>query len=669
VNSMNNRSTLVIPPRPVIRWPGRKPRSVAIPPARDPFVNTRLIRLTPDENGLDRFWISSFNSAFGSLGVCINETGDHRVYPSGSFHHAGFYSAVQTKDDTLWLCYKLSHMVRLNLCTGEFKAFPTGAPPAMAFAGMAFDPSTGKVFAIAHSGPNIVGVSFDTRNGSTAKIHELSTQDHYMRFSFPNGDGTYTIELQCPGLTFVRWDPRTETVVPRRLMKILDLHTEGSLVYQMIRGNDGRVYMPGHGWYEPRTGRIGAGPRPEKDNLTWFARDRISAYGVPLGGSSVHRWLFKTGQVREVVASLGMGFMNTNLTRSGKLLCVTKDGFFTRHDAKTGELEMSRRLDTDNIQGVDCVIRIDRDRVLGTPFITQRFWEANLRTQTGYDCGAVAPGGGEILRVWKLGGRIYLAAYTGGELMEYNPAEHPHFPENPRVVAKPPTGMRPVASADDGRRIFYACSHHYGHLGSTLTRYDTRTGMVFNRENPLPDQQIVSLCYEKASNSLLCGTTYEADGASVPPATRDTVLARLDAETFNSVKTCKGPTGSTGIRLIGPLGRNRWLGTCWGQFPDGSGARWFEFDAATFHTPKSDALRKLEGWGTSTWDWSTIQYAGKPGYFVCRVGPRVELWDMRKFRRVKVLGDTIEICGFFVQEQDVLIWTAWDVFVLENVLP
>jgi hypothetical protein len=42
---------------------------------------------------------------------------------------------------------------------------------------------------------------------------------------------------------------------------------------------------------------------------------------------------------------------------------------------------------------------------------------------------------------------------------------------------------------------------------------------------------------------------------------------------------------------------------------------------------------------------------------------------MRKFRRVKVLGDTIEICGFFVQEQDVLIWTAWDVFVLENVLP
>jgi len=131
--------------RPVIRWPGKKPLCAPIPAARDPFVNTPLLKLTPDRNGLDRFWISSWNAAFGCLGVCINELGEHRVYPSGSFHYAGFYSAVQTDDDTLWLCAKLSCMVRLNLKTGLFKEFATGAPPVMPFAGMAYDARTGKV--------------------------------------------------------------------------------------------------------------------------------------------------------------------------------------------------------------------------------------------------------------------------------------------------------------------------------------------------------------------------------------------------------------------------------------------------------------------------------------------------------------------------------------------
>jgi len=652
---------------PVIRWPGDKPRSAPIPPARDPFVNTPLLKLMPDQNGLDRFWISSFNGAFGCLGVCINEMGEHRVYRFGDFRYAGFYSAVQADEDTLWLCSNLSFLLRLTLSTGAIEEFITGAPRAFVFAGMAYDAETSKLFAVGGSTP--IGLSFDTRTCSTAKIHDVDTLDHYMRFSFPNADGTHTIELQCPGLTFVRWDPQTESVAPRAMKPVVDMHTEGNLVYRMISDAEGRRYMPGNGWYAPQTGQIGDGPRPEKDDITWFARDAAFAYGIPLGEASVNRWCFATGQVQPVASEPGMGYLNTNLTRSGKLVSVTKDGIFSRYDATTGEMEMSRRLETDNVQSVDCVIRIDRDRVLGTPFITQRFWETNLRTKKGFDCGAAAPGGGEILRVWKLDGRIYMAAYTGGELVEYNPAMHPHFPENPRVVARPPTGMRPVAATDDGRRIFYACSHHYGHLGSIVTRYDTANGLAYYRDNPLPDQLIASLCYEQASNSLLCGTSYEADCASVPPTTHDTMLARLDAETCDALQTCTGPAGSIGVRLIGPLDRDRWLGTCWGEFADGAGSRWFVFDTAAFRTPEPNALQTLEEWETSMWEWQTAQYAGAPGHFVFKIGSRIELWDMREPRRIKVLGDSIHLGNFFVQGRDVLMWSAWDVFVLDNVLP
>lgn len=658
-----------IPRRPAIRWPGPTPRSTPVPLARDPFVNTPLLRLTPDAAGLDRFWISSFNGAFGSLGVCVNELGEARLFPFRSYRHPGFYSAVQTGPDTLWLCGNLARVVRLDLATGTFDEFDTGAPGALVFAGMAYDRHTGKLFFTAYPPGGTVAVSFSTRALRTVRLHKLATPDHYQRSSYAHADGTCSVELQCPGLTMARWNPRTEEVALTRVAAELEAHGSGNLVYRLVTGDDGRLYMPGLGWYDPAAGKIGRGPRPADDTVTWFARDKAFAYGIKTGTALLRRWRLGTDDVSDLgeYPGTGMGFMTTALSRSGKLVSVSKDGLFTRVDARTGEMELARPLPTDSVQPADCVIRIDRDRMLGTPFITQRFWEANLRTGRGIDCGPAAPGGGEILQVWRLGGRIYMAAYTGGELMEYDPAKPARFPENPRVVAKPPTGMRPVAAADDGRRIFYACSHPYGHLGSGLTRYDTRTGLAFYRDNPLPDQQIVSLCHDAHSDTLLCGTAFSADGASVPPTSTDTFLARLDADTGRVVRKTPGPAGATATRLVGPLGRGRWLGTCSGAFADGRGLRWFAFDAARFRTPTPADLRQFEGLHDD-WLGKGIQYAGRPGLFVLKVGPRIELWDMRAPRRLRILGDSPHLCAFFVQSPDVLVWTAWDVFVLEGVL-
>ncbi|MHB9022737.1 MAG: hypothetical protein ACYC7E_00975 [Armatimonadota bacterium] len=41
--------------------------------------------------------------------------------------------------------------------------------------------------------------SFDTRTLTGTKVFTDLTPEHYMRFSFPNGDGTYSIVLECPG--------------------------------------------------------------------------------------------------------------------------------------------------------------------------------------------------------------------------------------------------------------------------------------------------------------------------------------------------------------------------------------------------------------------------------------------------------------------------------------
>jgi hypothetical protein len=101
---------------------------------------------------------------------------------------------------------------------------------------------------------------------------------------------------------------------------------------------------------------------------------------------------------------------------------------------------------------------------------------------------------------------------------------------------------------------------------------------------------------------------------------------------------------------------------CTGTFDGKWGTRWFVFDAKAFGTPDAESLQTLEGWG------GKIQYAGKPGHVVMKIGTRFELWDMRKVKRVKLLADNEHLGHFFVQGRDLIVWSAWDVFVLENVL-
>ena len=48
---------------------------------------------------------------------------------------------------------------------------------------------------------------------------------------------------------------------------------------------------------------------------------------------------------------------------------------------------------------------------------------------------------GGVLLMWKVRRKAYMAAYTTGELSEFDPAQPARFPENPIVVADPPGGI------------------------------------------------------------------------------------------------------------------------------------------------------------------------------------------------------------------------------------
>lgn len=638
-----------------------------IPRTRDPFINTNLISVGPGDDGEERFWISTYNNSAGCIGALISESGTARLHRFDQCRHRnGFYSAVAEDAHTLWLCGDLSLVMRLDLQTGKTEEFSTGAPSALVFQGMILDPQTGKLFAVAFPPPHTTAFSFDYRSRKPVKLHSDICLDHFMRHSFPNGDGTYSCVLHCPGETLLRWDPLKETLATQQFNPQLDMKDfSGGTTYRLIGDERGRQYFPRLGWFDPKSRTFTAdGPRPNRE-MTWFARRGTRVWGtvVEHGNAQIGVWEMAGGEVRSLCSVPDSHVAGINLTASGKLVAVNLYGEFFRFDGETGALEISRRLPTDSIGHVDCLCRIDKDRLLGTPFITQRFWEVNLKTKKGRDCGRAAPGFGEILRTWKIGKRIYMAAYGGGELMEYDPDLDARFPENPRVVADPPMGMRPVAAADDGRNIFYSCSIDYGNLGCVLTKHDTQTGLTFYKRDPLGDQQVLGMFHDAAANQLICGTTMHADCQSCPPRSAVCYLARISAQDFSVIEQVALPQGIQSAGVAGPMGGGRWLCTGTGAFPgEPRATRWFVMDGDGIVVPPPESMQKIPA------DGYHLTGTGKPGLAIVWTGNRFELWDLRKPAFVKLLQEAPGPFNCFVQDDSVYLASPREIIVLENCL-
>ncbi len=645
-------------------WQGTTYR-VAVPRTRAPFVNTPLLPLDSG-GGEERFWISSFSRDGGCLGVLITEWGRERSVEFDPDQH-GCYSAIQTDEHTLWLCGHLDRLVRLDLRTLAFEVFPTGAPPALVFQGMPFDAATGRLFAMAVCDGEAVAFTYDTRACRTVRMHRDFTPLHYMRVSVPNGDGTWSIVAHVPDVGILRWDPAGETV--ETVMTGLDAPTERTL--RLVCDDAGRPYVPTQGWYDPRRGTFdSSGPSPERE-MTWFARRGDTVYGTDSGGDrlTVGCWNLADGSVGDVGVVPDARPFNVAVTASGRLVAVDLYGVFSRQLLPlAGPAEKRVELATDVVNHTDRVCRINDRLLLGTPFISQRFWVADIHTGHGADKGRAAGGSGEILAVWRAAGKAYMAAYAGGELMAYDPDGTPlGYPANPRVVASPPRAMRPIAQAQDDRHLYYSCSAPYGHLGCTLTAYDTRSGRAAYAVDPIGRQAICSLYRHRGRGVLLAGTTPHADCRSRPAARERSVLAVVDAATLAVRTVVDAPTGSQTVRIVGPVDDRRVL--CLTQecynLVDDRDARWFLAEADTLSLPGGNATAPLPD-GVRH-----VAYAGVPGRFVLQIGRRVERWAFAadvEPHATAILAENFHGYDVVVQDDSVYLLDIETITILEGSL-
>jgi len=614
---------------------------VPVPKTRDPFVNTPLCPVGPDTDGVERFWTSSWNATSGSTGVLVRADGAARVYRFPP-PHSGFYSAVATDPDTLVLCGDLSRVVRLTLSSGEWRSFDTGAAPGLVFQGMVRHRGTGKVLVVAFTGRTTDAVSFDTRAGRSVRLYRDVTPQHYLRAGFADGD-TVTLAVETPETELLHWDPVGE---------------------RLDRGGPAPAGAEAR-WrlFSERGPAALAGASPAgTGDVRWFTEHGGIVHGARTHAdhAEVVRWDRAAGTARTVCRVPDADHFTLSRTADGAhLVAVTRYGEFHRFDAESGRPESGQVLDTDAVGTVDCLVRLDDRTLLGTPFISQRFWTVDLASGRGVDQGRAAPGGGQVTRTWYAGGKVYLAAYAGGELTEYDPTRPARFPDNPRVVAAPPGAMRPVASTTYGSRLIYAATHRYGELGCVLAWYDRSTGRAGHRDDPLPEQSVQSMHHVPGTATILAGTARHADMTSREPAAATCRLVLLDATSLEVMAAVPMPPGADHVTVHGRLDGTGWLCGIGGL---AEGYRWFRADPAALATPAE--FRSLPAGIVPGGLFPTSE----PGRYVVHRDDRVELWDLAAERRLRVLHTEPGIYRVAVQDTSVYLVTAGELVVLDGVL-
>lgn len=633
-----------------------------LPFTRDPFINAQVVRAGVDPvTGEDRFWSSTWNSNSGSIGALFTASGQNKIFRfDKSRKQFGFYGASYQENDVMWLSCFLDQVTRLDLVSGETVSYDTGLPHELSFSGFTYDEKTKKIFVCAYCQCDMKrkGFVFDTVTCKTVKVFEdIPLKNNQLRYSLKNNDGTYTLANMIPNVELLIWNPENDE------LNITDCYPAENMnhYFTIVNDSQGNVYLPYYGWISPKTKEFLPGPKAPSE-ACWFAMRDNTVYGAQwtkgVGGCNLVRWNMKENHVETFGYVPDAMSYQFELTKDGKIVAFNVYGFFYKIDPATGAVETSKMFDTDSVGHVDCLCRIDENRLLGTPFITQRFFEMNIRENKGLDMGRATGGVGEVLAVIPFKDKIYMASYTQGYMTEYDPKFPARFPENPRSVVEPPApAMRPVGYCTDHDSVYYSCSHEYGFLGSMTIKYTPESGKTVFLDNPLEHHMIRSMFYDSGANTVIAGTTYDADCRSCPPVDDNSYIVKFDPSSLKVTDKVYAPVKTVTTEIKGVMHNGDYLVA----LHTGRGLQYAVINIHEFvprlYQPKTEdfSLEKC-----------SLYYTGRPGYFITYHDGVLGLWNSKTEKQEKTIRN---VKGFYkIHVQNNSIYLIYDTFVeiIEN---
>lgn len=247
-----------------------------------------------------------------------------------------------------------------------------------------------------------------------------------------------------------------------------------------------------------------------------------------------------------------------------------------------------------------------------------------------------------------LDGKVYMGAYGGARIYEYDPQAAYNFTKdndsnNPKLIHTIPQGQsRPFAFASGDGMLFAGTVPDYGKLGGTFSMYDAATGQWHDEEHIIQDQSIIGLAY---NNGKVFGGSGIFGGLGIEPSQQTAKMFEFDVK---SKKTDIFELAIPGFKIpqmIGELsfGPDGLLwGIAWGQDDQKEDAfAIFAMDQKTKKVEKHRILLKGNKKGSS-WRPFFIRW-GEDGLMYTTIARQLIAFDPDSLESAKVLDEPVNL--------------------------
>jgi streptogramin lyase len=370
----------------------------------------------------------------------------------------------------------------------------------------------------------------------------------YLRYVSPTHDGRVLCSFSSEKPVEKLYDPRTRTWadVPE---SIKGVSMGGVWDGRFIAGKrlfDGPDFTP----HAP------AFPVPPADKGDWYMDVTLTSdrWLVLRQGNAVYGWRKGDATLTKLADVDLRGGRYMAITEGGRLLGIRGQDYFV---CKPGDTSLDlRAIPGDSDPRNLLFLRVDeRGRIWsGAPF-GQTLCYLDPRTRKAVNTRTVCDGGGEVYDVACRGGRVYAAAYSGGDIVEYTPDQpwDQWNNKNPRALATVSPGyIRPVAGIGFGPdgKLYSGWMARYGTYGGAVAITDPVSGKTELIENPLGEQAVEGLAVDPRpdARAAYVGTSLSANGL---PGKRGESprFGVLDLATRKAVFT-RTFEGASGVRSI-----------------------------------------------------------------------------------------------------------------------
>ena len=232
-------------------------------------------------------------------------------------------------------------------------------------------------------------------------------------------------------------------------------------------------------------------------------------------GGAVYRYA-KGEEKPQMLASVELrGGSIYAATAKGELLGVRGQDYFVVQPGETRPL--LKPIPVESAPRPTLFLRLDNvGRLWGGPSFGQTLFWMDTRTGNTVNTGTVCDSGGEVYDVAFRDGKVYAVAYSGGDIIRYDP-EAPWDQwnnVNPRVIASVGEKgyIRPTAGVllgADGN-LYSGWMAKYGVYGGAVALTDPSTGDTELIENPLGEQAVEGLAVDE--RFIYVGTSLGANG-------------------------------------------------------------------------------------------------------------------------------------------------------------